>query len=200
MIRLKKLFGVCLSLSLAVSGLTCLHAQTAPAKKAVFIIAQDKFQDDEFMKPKEVLEKSGTKVTVASTVLTEVTGMNGGKVKPDVLLGDIKVGEYDAVVFIGGSGAVQYLDDPIAHKIAQDAVAQGKIVGAICIAPRILANAGVLKGKAATCYPTEGEKLSAGGVNYTSKPVEKDGKIITADGPKSALEFGEELSKALGTS
>ena len=200
MIRLKKPLGICLSFALVAVGLTCLYAQEASSKKAVVIIAEDGFQDDEFLGPVEVFTERGIDVTVASTTLSEAKGMNGAKVKPDLLIKDIKVADYDAVVFIGGSGATQYLDDPIAHKIAQDAVAQGKIMGAICIAPRILANAGVLKGKTATCYPTEGEKLKEGGVNYTAKPVEKDGKIITADGPKSAKEFGEELSKALSSS
>jgi protease I len=170
-------------------------AQTG--KTAVMLIAQNGFQDDEFFRPKEVLEKNGVTVTVASSALTEAKGMNGGSFKPQVLLSTVKADNFDAVIFIGGSGAVQYLDDAQAQKLAQDAVAQGKIVGAICIAPRILANAGVLKGKKATVYPTEGEKLKAAGVEYTAKPVEIDGKIITADGPGSAVQFGEELVKAL---
>jgi protease I len=194
---LRRLCVVTLAVSLISGAVSFSHAQNAAAKKAVFIIAADKFQDDEYAQPKEVLEKSGIKVTVASTVLTEITGMNGAKAKADILLGDVKVEDYDAIVFIGGSGAQQYVDDPLAQKIARESVAERKVTAAICLAPVILTNAGVLKGKKATCYPSEGSKLSAGGVNYTAKPVEIDGNIITADGPASAKQFGEEINLAL---
>ena len=172
--------------------------ENAPlGKKALMLIAQNNFQDDEYFRPREVLEKNGVKVTVASTTLNEVTGMLGGKVKPDILLNNVNVRDFDAVIFIGGSGAVQYLDDPLAHKLANDAINANKVVGAICIAPGILANAGVLKGKRATVYSSESRLLEAGGSVYTAKPVEKDGKIITASGPAAAAEFGETLVKEL---
>ncbi|MFA5362638.1 MAG: DJ-1/PfpI family protein [Candidatus Omnitrophota bacterium] len=183
--------------ALFVISFTFLQAPAQTGKKAVMLIAQDGFQDDEFFRPKEVLEKNGIAVTVASSSLAEAKGMNGGKFTPQVLLSGVKAGDFDAVIFIGGSGAAQYLDDPQAHNLAQDAAVQGKIVGAICIASRILVNAGVLKGKRATVYPTEGDKLKAAGVIYTAMPVEIDGKIITADGPDSAVRFGEEIVKAL---
>jgi protease I len=166
-------------------------------KKALMLIAAKDFQDDEFAEPLEALKAAGVSVTVASTTLDEITGMNGAKAKADVLLKDVKAQDYDAVIFIGGSGAAQYLGDPVAHGLARDAVAHKKILGAICIAPVILANAGVITGKKATCYPTEGDNLRQCMVAYTGNPVEKDGDIITADGPKSAAQFGKELVKAL---
>jgi protease I len=163
------------------------------AQRAVFVIAAKNFQDDEFAEPRGILKNNGIAVTVASTTLDEVTGMNGSKVKPDMLLKDVKAVNYDAVVFIGGSGAVQYIDDPVAHKLAQDAIARKKVVGGICLAPMILAKAGVLKDKKATVYPSEGDKLKACSVDYTAKPVQIDGNIVTADGPKSAASFGRAL-------
>jgi len=168
-------------------------------KKAVMIIANQNFQDDEFAQPKAVLEEAGIQVTVASTSLDEATGMNGLKVKPDILMQNINAGNYDAVLFIGGSGAAVYLDDSVAHKIAKDAVRANKIIGAICIAPVALAKAGVLKGKRATAYPAEENKkaLQDNGVNYTARSLERDGNIITADGPASAKIFGEEIKRAL---
>ncbi|MDD2703282.1 MAG: DJ-1/PfpI family protein [Candidatus Omnitrophica bacterium] len=189
--------GKCVLAALFVISFFSLQATAQTGKKAVMLIAQDGFQDDELFRPKEVLEKNGIAVTVASSSLTEAKGMNGGKFMPQVLLGDVQTGDFDAVVFIGGSGAAPSLDNPQAHKLPRDAAAQGKIVGAICIAPRILANAGVLKGRRATVYPTEGGKLKDAGVNYTAMPVEIDGEIITADGPDSAVRFGEEIVKAL---
>jgi len=176
-----------------------LFAQEVAAntKKVVMIIAHEGFQDDEFLRPKEILERNGIDVKVASTALSQATGMLGAKVKPDMLVSDINVRDFDAIVFIGGSGATQYLDDPVAHNLAQDATNTDRIVAAICIAPLTLAKAGILKGKRATVWPSEGEQLKAAGVNYTARPVEKDGNIITASGPVAASEFGEELVKAL---
>jgi protease I len=194
---MKKIFALIL-----VSGMTMLlaggvFAQEAAVKKAVFIIADNYFQDDEFAEPLAVLKGEGVSVTVASTTLGEVTGMKGMKITPDMLLKDVNAADFDVVVFIGGSGAVQYINDPVAHKLAQDTVAAKKPLGAICLAPRILTSAGVLSGKKATVYPTEGDKLKEAGVNYTANPVEIDGDIITADGPDSAKGFGEALAAAL---
>jgi len=194
---MKRIFGFILVLTILFSGVSIVFAQEQVGKKAVFIIPQENFQDDEFAQPLGIFEEQGINVTVASTTLNEVTGMNGAKTTPQMLLKDVNVDDYDVVVFIGGSGAAQYIDDPLAHQIAQEAIAKNKILGGICLAPRILASAGVLKDKNATVYPTEGEKLKECGVNYTAKPVEKDGNIITADGPGSAIEFGTVLVETL---
>lgn len=169
----------------------------AQPKKAVFIIASENFQDDEFARPYALLLQQGVQITVASSDLKEAVGMNGAKARVDMLLKDVKAENFDAVIFIGGSGASSYIQDPVALSLAQDAVKKRKVVGAICIAPLILSEAGVLKGKKATVYPTESGKLPAGGAVYSEKHVERDGRIITADGPDSASEFGQELLKLL---
>ena len=67
-----------------------------------------------------------------------------------------------------------------------------------CGAPAILAKAGILKGRNATVYPTGVDYLKECSVSYTGKPVEIDGRIITASGPDAAGEFGRELVRALG--
>jgi protease I len=121
----------------------------------------------------------------------------GTKTACDKGLSGVNASEYDAVVFIGGPGAESLFNDPEAHKLARDTVSSGRILAAICIAPVILANAGVLKGRKATVFPGEEGFLVSGGALYTAKAVEKDGNIITADGPSSALEFARALAEAL---
>ena len=71
------------------------------------------------------------------------------------------------------------------------------LLAAICIAPSILANAGLLEGKKVTSYSSEASNIKSKGANYTSRPVEQDGKIITADGPGSAKAFGKAIAEAL---
>lgn len=167
--------------------------------KAVMIIAEKNFRDEELQKPKEILEKYGAKMIIASSKIDVVIGMLGMNVKPDILISEIKVEEYDAIIFVGGSGASQYWNDPIAHSIAKEAIKKDKILCAICIAPVTLANAGVLNGKKATVWPSEAERIKNMGAIYTGANVEIDGKIITANGPAAAEEFGEAIAKALAS-
>lgn len=166
-------------------------------KKVLMIIASDKFRDEELFDAREVLSEAGAEITVASSKLGSVTGMLGGEAEATVDIKEVEAGDYDAVIFVGGIGASEYFDDPTAHKLAQKAAAAGKVVGAICIAPSTLANAGLLKGKKATCYASEKANLIAKQANYTGKGVEVDGRIITADGPGSAKAFGQAIAKAL---
>ena len=124
--------------------------------------------------------------------------MLGAKITPDILFSTINVADYDAVIFVGGSGASEYWDNPAAHKIAHDANNAKKIVGAICIAPVTLAKAGLLKNKKATTYSSTINDVKSNGAKYTGADVERDGNIITASGPAAAQQFGEAIVKALG--
>lgn len=166
-------------------------------KKALLIIAPQNFRDEELFHTKEELENAGVEVTVASTTTSEATGMLGGVIIPNILVSDVNAGDYDAVLFIGGTGASIYFNDSIAHGIVKNAYVEGKIIGAICIAPSTLANAGVLDGKKATAYSSERSNLESKGANFTGAGVEVDGKVITADGPGSARNFGKTIAKAL---
>lgn len=166
-------------------------------KKIVLIIASDGYRDEEFEQPKKVLASSGAEVIVASSSLEEARGTLGGKVKPDILVDDIKVDDFDCIIFVGGSGSSEYWDNPTAHKIAKEAYNSGKIVAAICIAPVTLANAGLLENKRATVYSSEAGRLKNKGAIYTGKGVEVDDNIITADGPGNAKKFADVLVKKL---
>lgn len=166
-------------------------------KRVLFIIAFNIFRDEEYQIPREVLEEKGAQVEVASSRLGTCTGKLGLKVSSDTTIDQVDVNEYDIVAFIGGAGASEYFRNPVAHKIARAAVESRKVLGAICIAPATLANAGVLTGKRATVFSSEIEALNAGGAIYTGKSVEIDEKIITANGPEAAREFGEALAEAV---
>ena len=70
----------------------------------------------------------------------------------DITLDQIDPGAFDAVIFVGGGGSEVYFDDPKAHNIARKAFKAKKLVCAICIAPSILAKAGLLEGRKATVW------------------------------------------------
>ncbi len=158
------------------------------------IIASSNFRDEEFKVPKDIFEKNGYSVTVASGSLSESVGMLGMKVRPDITLDKVNVDKFDAVVFVGGNGSAEYFTNVLAQKIAKDAFAKDKTLAAICLAPNILANAGLLKCKKATC--NDSENLIKQGAYYTGKPVEQDGKIITGIGPDASKEFAETILRS----
>ncbi len=114
-----------------------------------------------------------------------------------ILVSELRVDDYDAIIFIGGSGARQYFDSPVALSIAREAVDKKKVLGAICIAPLVLANAGVLDGVRATGFLSERLRLQRAGARYTGADVERDGLIITASDPRAAGRFGQTIVEAL---
>jgi protease I len=170
--------------------------------RILMVIAPDQFRDEELLEPKQLLTEAGATVQVASTKSAEAKGMLGALVTPDLVLADAKSADYQAVIVVGGMGSPDHLwNEPKLHQIVRDLHKDNKVVAAICLSGAVLANAGVLKGKRATVWPMyESLKaLSDGNAQYIEQPVVQDGKLITANGPEAAHQFGEtiiaELSK-----
>lgn len=166
-------------------------------KKVVMVVAPQQFRDEELLMPKKILEENGAQVVVACKGVKEALGMMEAKVAVDLDIGEIKVEDFNGIVFIGGNGARIYFNDLLALNIAKKAANHGKIIGAICIAPSILANAGILTGVRCTTFPTEKNNLKKHGAAVLNNSVVKDGKIITANGPEAAMAFGQKLVEAL---
>lgn len=176
--------------------------KTLKGKSIAMVIASRDFRDEEYFVPKEILELSGAEIKAVSNQTGQALGADGGEVRIDILLGDLKVSDFDAVVFIGGPGAVQYLDNEEGYRIARETIAADKILAAICIAPTILAKAGVLKGKQATVWSSPLDRnpvkiLQIQGAIYQDTAVVIDGKIVTANGPAAAKDFGKAIIEVL---
>ena len=163
-------------------------------KRALFVIYA-RFEDNEYGIPRASLEDLGVVVTVTSLTTDVMRGLEGTEVRPDALLGAVHGGDYDAVVFVGGMGYQP--DDPEGQRIAREAAAEHKVVAAICLGPLTLARAGVLEGKRVTTAKEPDELQDAGAI-VTFAALERDGNIITANGPGSARRFGETIAVALG--
>ena len=172
-------------------------------KRAALIIAFKDFRDEEYFIPKQVLKSGGSRITTVSSELGKALGTYGGEVNVDLTLDKLKVDDYDAIIFIGGSGALKYTEDETCWKIAQESVQKNKVLGAICIGPVIMARAGVLSGKKATVWSSPLDKsavkiLKEEGAIFEDNQVVQDGNIITANGPQVARKFGETILKAFG--
>ena len=170
-------------------------------KKVVMIIAFRDFRDAEYFVPKEVLEKEGIEVKTASNKLGTAIGADGGDAQVDLLVSQINPAEFDAIIFVGGPGALDALDNENSYKVARETVSQNKVLGAICISPLILARAGVLRGKKTTVWTdftkSQAKILEKEGAIFEEKEVVIDGKIVTANGPKAAKNFGKAISELL---
>ena len=128
--------------------------------KILFVIAKNGFRDVEYFTPKEILEKAGHSVKTASNGKTGeiANGADEGKVKIDIDISDADADDFDAVVFVGGPGALENLDNEESYRLAREVSAKKKLLAAICIAPAILAKAGVLKNRKATVWTSVSDK------------------------------------------
>lgn len=166
-------------------------------KTALLVIAQNGYQDIELAGTRSALLAAGFKVSLASKEAGACVGKFGGTEVVNLAMHDIDASAYDVVAFIGGPGAGALANDSDAVALAKARAATGKPLGAICIAPTILAAAGVLHDKSATVW-TDGSGaqerfLTERGAMYTGEAVTVDGSIITANGPDAAEEFGRTL-------
>lgn len=166
--------------------------------KIALIIAFKNFRDEEYFIPKEIFEKNGAEIKTVSLKKGIAIGSQGGEAKVDLKIDELNISDFDAIVFIGGQGAAENINNGEFHQVAKKAIKENKILGAICIAPAILAKAGVLKDRKATVWTSFLDKsavkiLEENGVVYEDSAVVTDGKIITANGPGASKEFGEKI-------
>lgn len=166
-------------------------------KRVLVVVASKDYRDEELNVPKAALEKEGAALTIVSSRAGKLTGMLGGSAKSEMPISDVNPENFDAVLFVGGMGSTEFWTNPKAHEIAKKLNEKGRLVSAICLAPVTLANAGLLKGKKATVWNSEGGTLKKLGANYTDGKVEIDGNIITADRPTSAEAFANAIIEKL---
>ncbi len=167
--------------------------------KVLMIIAQSGFRDEELIVPREVLEKEGHSVKVASQSRSKAKGSRGAVISPDMAAYEANPDFFDAVVVVGGPGSKGLSEDGSVLKLVMDAAERRKIVGAICLGPMTLAKAGVLSGKKATIFPERSAIgiLRGNAAEYVAGDVVVDGNVITADGPMSAGKFGAGIAAML---
>lgn len=166
-------------------------------RSILFVVPQQSFRDEELAAPKEALSRAGYDCVVASHAVGTCTGMRGGETLATLSLADVRCEDYEGVVFVGGNGARAFFDDPEPQRIAREMDRARKIVGAICLAPVILARAGVLQGRRATVFVTERKTLEAAGAHYEGPGAFVDGHVVTADGPAAAPAFATAFLRAL---
>ena len=174
------------------------------SQSKVLIIATDGFENDELFKPREGLIDAGASVTLASIKTDPIQGAKsdktgeGDKITPDLTLGQVSAGDYDALVIPGGVAnpdTMRMQDDAL--KIVRDFFAADKPVAAICHGPWLLAEADVLDGRTVTSWPSIRTDLRNAGAEVVDKEVQVDGRLITSRKPDDIPAFTEALIRSI---
>lgn len=165
-------------------------------KIAVFIA--DGSEEIEALTPVDVIRRTGAVCHTYSVNGQSVKGSHGIEIKADFTVDMLDADNYDALVIPGGMpGAVNIAKSKDATAAIEKAINCGKIVAAICASPAVvLGGNGLLACEKATCYPAP-DFIGALGEKYTGANVEKCANFITANGPKSAMEFSLAICAAL---
>lgn len=138
----------------------------------------------------DLLRRAGIEVVSAGLDEQPVRASRGVILIPDTSLDEALQQDYDMVVLPGGLPGADHLDqDQRIRHLLQTMADNNKYTAAICAAPKVLANAGLLEGKLATSYPGVLEKLTLANTTLTTNPVVVDDKIITSRGPGTAMDF-----------
>jgi 4-methyl-5(b-hydroxyethyl)-thiazole monophosphate biosynthesis len=154
------------------------------------------FEEIEVMAVIDILRRAEIEVVLAGIVEGAVISARNVSINPDTLLESVNTDEFDMIVLPGGQPGTDNLNaNPLLHKLLQNFNESGKLIGAICAAPIILAADGMLDDRRATAYPTYSNKL--GGAFYDDLPVVNDGTIITSQGLGTALPFALEIVSRL---
>jgi len=166
--------------------------------KKIAILATDGFEDAELLYPKIRLKEAGFDTEVISLHRREIKGKHGYPLKPDKLVRDAKVDDYDGVIIPGGTKNPDYLRR---EKAVLDFVTKinerNKVVGAICHAGWVLISAKIIKDRKATSYFAIKDDMINAGAKFEDKPVVVDGNLITSRKPDDLPDFMKEVLKFL---
>jgi len=172
-------------------------------KSIVMFIAPQDFRDEEYFVPKKIFQENKFQVITVSDSVKVAMGKLGGRITIDMDVSRIKAKDYDAIVFVGGPGAKNYVGDMNINSLIKEFVEEKKLVCAICIAPLILAKAGVLENKKASVWDSDGQQSKIFknlGIKYLKKGVTHDKQFITAKGPEVAEEFARKIVEVMENS
>lgn len=165
--------------------------------KQVFIIFAEGFEEIEGLTAADLLRRAQIRVKLLGLDTEEiVTGAHGIGVRMDGSLKDLKLDEAEAILLPGGMPGTRYLkESSLLADILRKADEKKIRLGAICAAPSVLGNLGLLIGRRAVCYPGFEEQLS--GARVLEESVVTDGHITTSRGMGTAIDFGLELIRLL---
>ena len=172
-------------------------ANELKGKKIAFLVA-DMFEEVELTGPWTALQDSGAELTLVSLEDGEVQGFNhydkAGSFKVDKTVEEVMASDFDALVLPGGVGNPDNLrQNENAVRFVRDFFEQGKPVGAICHAPWTLVEAGVVRGRTLTSFPSLQTDIRNAGGNWVDEEVVTDNGLVTSRKPDDIPAFNRKL-------
>ena len=165
----------------------------------LFVVAYKNFNEEEYFETKKILTKAGFTIRNASSYIGQAFGETGATTKIDMLFSEINAVEYDAIVFIGGYGAISFWDDWRANGLAKLFASNSKVVAGIGNGCIVIANSGILKNIDATCENVNETAMKIAGANFIDKNIVISDNIITSKTSADlAKEFANTIIKSLG--
>jgi protease I len=160
----------------------------------VLIVATDGFEEWELFGPREILQKRGAEVVLASPNLDPIQATvhddPGKTIRPDLTVDEALADDFDALILPGGVRNPDHLrTNARAIQLIKDFAGQGKPVGAICHGPWLLVEADLLRGRTATSWPSIRTDLRNAGANVVDQAAVTDGNIVTSRNPQDVEEF-----------
>jgi protein deglycase len=146
----------------------------------------------------DLLTRGGVEVVTAGLDGRPVKASRGMTLLPETTIDTVMEQDFDMIVLPGGLPGADHLnDDPRIHRLLERLSAEGKYTAAICAAPKVLATAGLLDGRKATSYPGALAGMDLPRVDVQLERVVRDDKVITSQGPGTAMDFALELVELL---
>lgn len=156
--------------------------------KRVLCLVADGFEEIEMVTPVDLLRRCGVEVVMAAVGEDlNVTGKCGVRVRADAILSDVTTSGFDLLFIPGGPGVAKLREDGRAAALARSFIDAEKPVAAICAAPLVLADAGLLEGRHFTAHNSVHDQLPGA---LADERVVEDGLLITSRGAGTAIDFG----------
>ncbi len=167
--------------------------------KRVALLVEEGFEDRELTGPLEALRASGASVVLVGPVAGREFRDKRGEVTvtAELAAGAVRMGSFDAVIIPGGYAPERMRMRHAMVDLVQDAMSEGKVVGAICHGPQLLISADALHGRTLTCWPSIAVDVKNAGGLYVDKPVVEDGNLITSRKPDDVPAFSQAIIRAL---
>ncbi|MDP4625021.1 MAG: DJ-1/PfpI family protein [Akkermansiaceae bacterium] len=161
--------------------------------KRVLCLLENGFEEIEAIAPVDLLRRAGVEVTLAGVSGLEVVGKCGVKVIADAELRDLNFLEFDVLLLPGGPAVMELRKNERVIGITRSFHKRGRLIAAICAAPLLLRDAGLIDGKRITAHFSTTDELPGN----TGERLVYDGEFLTSRGAGTAVEFGLELVKVL---
>ncbi|WP_329086169.1 MULTISPECIES: type 1 glutamine amidotransferase domain-containing protein [unclassified Streptosporangium] len=164
----------------------------------IIVLVENQYQELELWYPVLRFREEGADVRVVGPSVSEVYASKlGYPARADLTVADVDLDAYDALIIPGGFSPEYLRRNPDMVNLVREADAKGLLVAAICHAGWLLATAGIVKGRAATCVVTIKDDVINAGARYSDEPVVVDGNLITSRLPNDLPQFCAAIKDAL---